>query len=167
MAAFEKGVNSYVTVADAATHIALTRLSATWTNLDAAVKENYLMLATTLLDQLVEWYGWTAEEEQNLMWPREGVVRWRGYGYLDNDETPVEIEMACAWFAAELAAEPGRLADQKVEDLDIRALPGGLRFGENARRKPIPASVADLINGTGYGCVPDPDEARVVGVARA
>lgn len=69
--------NSYITVAEA--NAILLTIHASFmeigTQLDLNADEPYLIEAARDLDQLFAWIGCPANTDQNLSWPRKGVVR--------------------------------------------------------------------------------------------
>ena len=163
--ALTKGVDSYATVAEADKRIALNPFDTTWTVQNTTAKENAMKLATSRLDLYAEWYGWRTTEGQPLSWPREGVELRGGRGeYIDEDVTPVEIGWAAIELARQMVAED-RISDEVLQTLDLLGA-GDTKFGGGARRKPIPDEVAAILERSGYGHIPDPDEVRALRVSR-
>jgi hypothetical protein len=70
--ALEKGVNSYVTVAEADAYFADRLEADVWSGSSAAVKAQALITATSIIDQY-EFLGEAVSDTQPLAFPRKGV----------------------------------------------------------------------------------------------
>lgn len=72
-----------------------------WAAASADTQATALIWATSLLDQLVEWFGYKATRAQALRWPRSGVYDPDGF-YVDKDIIPTRIKEITAQYALEL-----------------------------------------------------------------
>lgn len=70
------GATSYVTVAEADAYFADLNDPQDWSTLTAGVKQTRLMIGTKFVDDLYRgaWKGRVISKEQDLAWPRSGVV---------------------------------------------------------------------------------------------
>ncbi len=141
--------NSYLTLVRA-NAIMDERLYVTaWTAATDDTKNRALIWSTALLDAMMEWQGnvtepgtWNGTEQvgiQALRWPRYPVVNRDGYGYLNKDTIPLDIERATVELALSLLgsdrfAMPSILG-QGIEEASV----GSLRVKVSA------AMVEDLI----------------------
>ena len=106
--------NTYLLLARA-NEIAAGRLYVSaWTGATEAEQEAALIWATTLLDQLFEWYGTIRNLDQRLRWPRSGVYNRDGTKALDYDSVPALLEqgtfeLALALLTRDLSALPDLL----------------------------------------------------------
>lgn len=109
--ALEKGVNSYVTVAEADTYFEDRLDVAAWTGATETQKAQSLVVATSILDD-VEWPGTVVSESQELAFPRVS-------SYFDSrlglevvmDPVPSRIEKATFELAYHLQNNDGLLDD--------------------------------------------------------
>lgn len=114
--------DSYVDPAGAvaARVIASHYYSAGWTALSADDKATLCRMATRLLDQNMEWYGWQKTDEQPLAWPRSGLtVNCRTVTGL-----PILVARATIIFAMALAernraADPGGGGEQGIKSINL------------------------------------------------
>ena len=104
--------NSYATVAEADAYHDSIREQADllWTALHTAKKERLLVQATRLIDEHFIFLGFKTNSNQNLQWPRSGVLKDGKYaqGVIDTvDQTTVPqfVKDATAEFARILNAE--------------------------------------------------------------
>jgi hypothetical protein len=107
--ALAKGINSYVTVEEAEAYFANKLDVAAWTDAPSVQKEQALVTATSLLDNLA-WAGKAVEESQSLAFPR--VVEYfdpKVGGYVYNTGTPKRILTATFELAYHLLNNDGLL----------------------------------------------------------
>ena len=151
--------NSYVTRARA-DEILDARLYATdWTGATDANKDRAIVWATELLDGLMEWNGiitepgtWNGTEQvgiQALRWPRYPVATRDGYGYLNKDTIPLDIERATAELALVLLGSD-RFAAPSLLGLGFKeAAVGSLRVTvdteSTATTSVIPDNIQDMV----------------------
>jgi len=91
--------NSYVTESVANTYLSGSRLYiAKWVAADTTTRETALIWATSLLDQVMDWYGAIRTTEQALRWPRSGVQD-QDYRNIDYDTIPPLLERATSELA--------------------------------------------------------------------
>ena len=106
---------SYISVVDADIFHARRGREATWSELDTAVKEVALRLATEFMEQIyrARWKGVRMQATQALSWPRayvytesflHGAVGEFPY-LVPDDVVPVEVKRACAELAFKSLAE--------------------------------------------------------------
>ena len=154
--------NSYCTVAVADAYHDMQPLGSrtfvpaegetTWEALSTASKERRCMLATALLDRLVNWSGTRrygsrdsldlTGPHQRLQMPRYGLYDRDNEYYLDPDKLAEELQHATAEYAGQLG-EPNRTADDDVETASIKGIRAGkvdLKF-DKPEAKPLPDSV--------------------------
>ena len=67
-------------------------------------KEQALIWASTLLDNLMVWYGFVRTDDQRMRWPRAGVLDQDGDLY-DEDTIPEILEIGTAELALELLSQ--------------------------------------------------------------
>lgn len=91
-------------------------------------KEQALIWASTLLDNMMVWYGFRRTNEQRMRWPRTGVVDQDGELY-DEDTIPELLEISTAELALELLTQnkfalPGilgqGLATAKIGSISVK-----------------------------------------------
>ena len=102
---FEVGENSYVSVTDADEYHSL-RGNSGWTELSNTEKEQALVKATSWLNSALanKWKGRSADYEQSLPWPREGVYDEDDY-YVDGNIIPQAIKDATSEVAKKIAVD--------------------------------------------------------------
>lgn len=111
--ALTKGVNSYVTVAEADLYFADRLDASAWTSADATSKAQALVTATNVLDDM-SWTGTAISESQPLAFPRNGNYfdpRLGSYIYMDGIEVPARILYAVSEMAQHLLNNDGMLDD--------------------------------------------------------
>ena len=129
---------------------------ATWADLPEASKQHRLMLATRLLDSIIEWTGERFRghpdsvagrtEGQRLEWPRYEMYDRTGKWLLERDAIPEALQHATAEYAGQLG-EASRTVDDAVETASLttlRAGPVNLAF-DRPQAKPIPDAVVYLL----------------------
>lgn len=122
--ALSKGVNSYVTVAEADDYFADRLDVAAWTAADPTQKSQALVTATNVLEEL-PWTGTVMSASQSLAFPRSGYYfdpRLGQHVTLDND-TPTRVLQATKELAYHLLNNDGVLDDSGVvRDLRVGTL---------------------------------------------
>jgi hypothetical protein len=138
--------NSYLTRAEATTYHDAHLYASKWTSASNDQKDIAIIMATRVLDAMVEWTGVKATEAQKLQWPRSGM-RDRSDDYaLADTVIPQELKDAVAELARTLLAAD-RTLDSDLETLGITALKAGsvaLDF-TNPQAKVIADAVAFLL----------------------
>jgi len=121
--ALAKGVNSYVTVAEAEAYFENRLDVAAWTSAVATQKEQSLITATYLLDDLV-WVGTALNTAQPLAFPRSGYYYDPKYGTtLTIDGVPDRIVRATFELAHHLLSNDGLLDDTgKISSLSVSGI---------------------------------------------
>lgn len=140
--------NAYVTLAVANQyHEDRPAVGTTWASATNDQKNAAILWATKLLDALWVWVGWSTDESQALLWPRQGIPTRNGFGNIPNNQIPIELQYACAEYARQLLV--GDLAgNSDIETQGIKALTAGpvsLTFKDNVTAKPVPDTVVYLI----------------------
>jgi len=138
--------NSYATAAEGTTYHEGHLYASAWTGASTATKEAALVMATRLLDALVEWSGLATSETQALAWPRVGMLTRNGY-VIESSEIPADLKSATAEYARALIVDD-RSADSDIESQGITSLTAGpvsLAFKDTVQAKPIPDSVFYLL----------------------
>ena len=122
--ALVKGTDAYVTVAEADTYFA-TRLDvAAWQLADPAMKEQSLITAASVLDNL-RWGGCVLNEFQPLAWPREHSYfdPRLGMGVVTGAEIPKRILLANFELAYHLLNNDGLLDESgRVRDVSLGSI---------------------------------------------
>lgn len=123
--ALAKGVNSYVTVAEADAYFTERLDVAAWTNAEETQKSQALVSATAILDELL-WVGVTVSESQKLAFPRSGQYFDPRHGsnvYFDPLGYPDRLCAATFEAAYHLLNNSGLLDDTgRVDTLSIGAI---------------------------------------------
>jgi len=141
--------NSYVTEAELTTYIE-NRLhnSSTVSAATSDTNKKALVLATRLLDELIDWDGDPSDaDDQALQWPRYGLYDDKG-NVLDEDTIPQRIKNATMEFACYLI-DGDRTAENATEG--IKGLKAGsveLEFIESnpPERKVVPDAVFQMVS---------------------
>jgi len=143
--------NSYATVADFRAYME-TRPEG-WADTDAANEAEdpevarALVTATALLEQYVDWDGWTFSSAQRLSFPRAGLLTPTGFA-LPSDVVPERLRDATCELAVQVMAG-NRTLDSEVSLAGIKALKAGpveLEFKESIAIRPIPDRVWQMVS---------------------
>jgi hypothetical protein len=142
--------NSYLTLEEAEEYFA-TRMPAP-TNWAATPvpsnddKSKALITATRIIDQMADWKGEVAADEQALLWPREDMVDLKGLD-MDNDVIPNELKYATCEFADALLGtdKTADLSSMGLSELGVGSIK--IKFSDNAPpiRKVLPDISWDFI----------------------
>ncbi|KKK77624.1 hypothetical protein LCGC14_2851700 [marine sediment metagenome] len=119
----------------------------TWSSATDAEKNAAILWATTLMDSLWEWSGFTTDSIQSLLWPREGMLKRNEWEYVDDDVIPPELQEATAEYARQLLVSD-RAGDSDIETQGLTAVKAGpvaLQFKQGVVAKPVPDTVFHLI----------------------
>lgn len=139
--------NSYATVAEATTYHESRLDSSVWTAAATDNKTISLIMATRLMDAMIEWTGFSVDQTQALNWPLDGMVDKNNVEFIPNTEIPPELKDATAEFARLLLVTDLTL-NSDIEDLKIRSLSAGsvaLTFDGGVTAKVVPDSVYFLL----------------------
>ena len=141
--ALVKGTNAYVTVAEADAYFADRLDVAAWTDAPNEQKEQSLITATALLNDLT-WGGRVVSESQALAFPRVGCYYdpHLGYETVFPDSVPGRIVVATYELAYHLLNNDGLLDDSGV--VDTLSL-GSLSLGKIRAPNKIPNVVHSKI----------------------
>ena len=136
--------NSYCTLAEAETYFEKRLHKTDWTGASTADKNAALVWATLLLDDLMNWYGFSMSEDQALRWPRTGLAKPDGW-IISNIDIPQFLKNATAEFAMHLIADD-RLADYDTAGFKQIAV-GSIQITvDKSDRKPaLPVSVWNIV----------------------
>jgi hypothetical protein len=107
----EKGVNSYVTLAEATAYFSDRLDAAAWADADDALREQALVTAAKQLN-LTRWVGTIADKSQTLAFPRKGTYfepLYNDYVKLDGVSIPQRITVANMEYAYHLMNNDGAL----------------------------------------------------------
>lgn len=138
-----------------------------WFDLEPLKKDNLLIAATSQLDNLFNWHGTPSYREQNLGWPRYGVLppnnqlgyrvaqayQARAYDarnyYLSNVLIPDSVKKATYEMAFYLSkGDPFKLQSSRgLETLKIDVIE--LHFDKSITPLPVPAPALALLRGLG------------------
>lgn len=143
--ALSKGVNSYVTVAEADAYFADRLDVAAWTAADDIAKGQALVTATNTLDNMT-WTGTVISASQNLAFPRSGYYfdpRLGQHVTLTSEVMPARLIQATYELAYHFLNNDGLLDDSGVvNDLNI----GSISLTTIRPPSLIPAVVKRLMN---------------------
>jgi hypothetical protein len=142
--ALTKGVNAYLTVSTAGLILDNILDNDAWTSAATPVKENAIITATALLDDL-EWNGSAVTDSQQLAFPRNieyFETRLGSTTYIDND-TPARVERATAFLALHLLNNPGIMTDSdEVLGLSV----AGISLGDVRKVSRIPRRILEIVS---------------------
>ena len=136
--------NAYCTLDEADLYHEMRLHVSDWTGASDDDKEAAIMWATSLLDTLVTWNGYKYDEDQALLWPRDGVLDRAGYD-IDVDEIPQFLKDATAEFARIL------IATDKTAETDTKGFKsihvGSIQLSIDRYDRPgmLPKSVWNLV----------------------
>ena len=136
--------NSYVSLDDADIYHEKRLHVTDWTGSNDDTKEAALMWASSLLDQLVDWYGTKYTETQAMRWPRSGVYDVDGYAILSN-EIPQFLKDATAEYARVLIAEDVMAVNDLAGFKEIKIDVIQLKMDKWDRSGSLPKPVWDMI----------------------
>lgn len=142
--ALAKGVNSYVTVAEADDYFSDRLDVAAWVSADAAQKSQALVTASGVLDAMT-WIGTAISIDQPLSFPRNGSYfdpRLGQHTTIDGTTVPSRVVQATRELAHHLLNNDGILDDNGlVSDMQI----GSINLSKIRAPNLIPANVKRLI----------------------
>jgi hypothetical protein len=144
--------NSYSSVDDADLYHEKHLHVSTWTSASDDDKEIALIWATRLIDELVNWSGYTVTSTQNLMWPRN-LVYDRNGNAISTTTLPTWLIEATAEFARYLIGED-RTTETNRDTIGFKKMKvGDLALEIDAyKTKPVlPPSVWSMIK---FYCAP-------------
>jgi hypothetical protein len=139
--------NSYCSVAEGDAYHATHLWASKWTDSDPETKAIAVVMATRLLDTMVEWAEWSTTAEQALRWPRTGVIAADGWDLIDEMEIPQELKNATAEFARQLIVAD-RTTDSLVDAMGLRSFTAGpvsMSFKDYVPPKVMPDAVMALL----------------------
>jgi len=139
--------NSYCTVAEADSYHDTHLYASAWNSASPTTKEIALIMSTRLLDTMYEWESFATDEDQALLWPREGLLRKNLLEWIEDDEIPIELKNATSEFARQLM-EGDRSKDNEVDSQGLRSLTAGsisLSFKDHVVPKVVPDAVYNFI----------------------
>lgn len=141
--------NSYVTIAESIDFLSLNVNSAAyWEDLDDEIKIQVLIMASSYLDQYVDWYGNKTVETSGLRWPRENVKDLDGILIADNI-VPTQVKRATCDFAISLSKED-RFAESEtlgISEMKVDVIE--LKFDKTDVKYPFPSTVSGWLRGLG------------------
>lgn len=142
--------NTYCTLADAETYFESRLHKSDWDSATDANKNIALAMATRMLDNMFDWYGVSADEDQALLWPRYWVSDRKGWIY-DSDEIPTELRDATAELALFLLDADWSKDDDTKGFRRISVGSGAVSLEVNPadRKKQVPDSVVQMVKHLG------------------
>lgn len=94
-----------------------------WAALTLGEKQTWLMFASRLIDQAVDWNGYKTVENSGLRWPREGACNCDGI-LIDKNTIPEEVKMSTVevarYFVHNATLVPYSVVDDAVSLKKIR-----------------------------------------------
>ena len=136
--------NSYCTLAEAETYFEGRSHKTDWSAAITADKNIALVWATSVLDSVMNWYGWAMSETQALRWPRSGLSSPDGWT-ISSVDIPHFLKRATAEFAMHLIAAD-RLADSDTMGFKQIAVSSIQITTDKFDRKPVmPQAVWNLV----------------------
>ena len=138
--------NSYCTVAEADDFLLSNVYATAWPDADVDTqKVPALIMATRILDEQVEWYGFVDNLVQVLLWPRQYVLSNTKRVYLDHTTIPVFLKRATAELARYLLLED-RTAERSFGITSIKADTVDVVFDKRDVLPVLPSSVMAMIS---------------------
>jgi hypothetical protein len=138
--------NTYCTLAEAETYMDSRLHVDAWDEAVSDDKNKGLLWATSLLDDLVTWYGWKSTTGQALRWPRTGVYNIDGES-ISSLQIPQFLKDATAEFAFQLLSEDRTLETNRdlmgFESMTVGPL--SLKIDPNTKKPILPMSVQNMI----------------------
>lgn len=142
--------NSYCSVEAADLYHDFHPYADVWNAANASRKQQCLVMATRLLDDLVDWQGQKTTLAQKLRWPRYLVPDRDGLIYLANNTIPEFLQQATAELARYLVAED-RTEERGYGIKSVTADVVSVEFDSTDLKPVLPQSVRNMI--TPYGGV--------------
>ena len=144
--------NTYCTQAEALTYHEAHLYASTWTGATSANKDKALAMATRLLDEQINWYGWKSSNNQALAWPRIGIYDKEGVSLASNT-IPTFLKNATAELARLLIASDRTVENEMKGFKSINIGKGAVHIIPDRYDRPgvIPPSVWAIIRP--FGCV--------------
>lgn len=141
--ALAKGVNSYATVAEAEVYFSDRLDVAAWIAADATQKEQSLITATAVLDDLI-WVGTAITDAQPLAFPRSGYYYDPKYGTnMTIVGVPARIIRATFELAHHMLSNDGLLDDTgRVNSMSV----SGISLTTVTAPSVIPRNIRQIIN---------------------
>lgn len=155
--------NSYCTRSQGDAYHQTHLYNTSWLEADDYKKEMALIWATRLLDELVEWQGWKATQEQALRWPRSGVLDRDSYYTLVLGSLPAFLTRATAELARHLL-EGDRTQERSFGLQSVRADAVDVVFDKHDVKPILPPSVQSMIAQYGLVMVTNSGMAKLVRV---
>jgi len=119
-----------------------------------ATKNPALIMATQLMESIIEWSGFPASLTQSLAWPRTGMWEKEGLVYVSDSAIPDRVKWA-QFELARLLINGDRTAEFDVDTngiVHLRAGPVTIKFKDGVNPGPpvIPTIVWNLLNSSWY-----------------
>jgi len=140
--------NSYVSLDDADIYHEMRLHVTDWTGSNDDTKEAALMWASSLLDQLVDWYGSKYTEAQAMRWPRSGVYDIDGYA-IGSSEIPQFLKDATSEYARLLIAEDVTAVNDLAGFKSVKVDVIKIEIDKWDRASSIPPLVWDMVKNYG------------------
>lgn len=139
--------NSYVSTNEVTTYAQGRLYAAEWAALDADAKDQAARNATSIIEDLIAWYGARVVADQALGWPRSGVSNKENSDTFDDDIVPQPVKDATCELAIQLAKY--KLIDQPSQTIKSMSVTGMTVSMENRDSgsflDPIPTTVYNKI----------------------
>jgi len=143
----DPAANSYCDIAWADAYNANHPFGTAWAALSADTKGQLLILATALIDEYMDWFGFAAGPTQRLSWPRFNVYDQKGYP-IQPSVIPDLLKDAVAEFARQLNGND-RTVDNDIETQGIERLSISgavdITFKQGVHAKVLPDAVFQKI----------------------
>lgn len=143
--------NTYCTLAEAESYFEKRLHKDSWDDALDPDKNAALVWATSILDDSINWYGWSLSETQALRWPRTGLSSPDGWT-VSSTTIPQFLKNATAEFAMHLI-DSDRMADDDMAGIKQIAVSSiQITTDKYDRKAIIPQSVWQIIRpyGTKY-----------------
>lgn len=141
--------NSYISLENAELYFSMRSPAApNWSaETSDTNKSKALITATRLLDQLTDWDGETATEEQALAWPRSGLYNAKGFA-IEEDELPEEVGWSVCEFAEALLAvdRTADLSTEGISSLSVGSVSIEFNTGAPPSRNVVPEAAWDFVS---------------------
>ena len=140
--------NSYCTQAEAEAYFDTHLYTTEWDAASSTNKKIGLIWATRLLDQLMDWNGYIADEDQALRWPRTGVLTIDGVE-VDDETIPQFLKNATAEFAQYLIKEDRTAEPETAGFSRLKAGEVEMNIDKSDRIEIMPDAVLQIVKDYG------------------
>lgn len=136
--------NTYASVIEATSYFDTVIYRSNWEDASPDERKRALLMATRILDEQMDWFGYKMTDDQALRWPQGSQVGPDGYA-VDNEIIPQFLINATAEFAGYLigedrTADPDTLGFSRIKAGDLEMV-----VAKNDRPGILPSSVWQML----------------------